>query len=157
MDKLLKIIKRSGMLPPEQLAVMLDEDVNTIYQKLAAFEEEGVIKGYKAVMDYPETMGGYVEAMIELRVAPQRDTGFDSVAEKIAAMKEVDSLFLMSGGYDLFVKVYGKTFQDIAMMVAKKLSTLEGVTGTKTHFMLKKYKEDGLSFIEEKADLRGML
>ena len=81
----------------------------------------------------------------------------DAFSAQIAAMKEVDSLFLMSGGYDLFVKVYGKTFQDIAMMVAKKLSTIPGVTGTKTHFMLKKYKEDGIAFTEEKVDLRGIL
>ena len=157
MDKLIKLIRKNGMMEPDQLAVMLGEDVEVVKEKLQKFQDEGIIKGFKAVIDYPESEGGYVEAIIELRVAPQRDTGFDSVAEQIAGMKEVDSLFLMSGGYDLFVKVYGKTFQDIAMMVAKKLSTIPGVTGTKTHFMLKKYKEDGMTFIEEKADLRGVL
>ena len=102
-------------------------------------------------------MSNEVQAVIELKITPQREAGFGTIAEKVSRFEQVDACFLMSGGYDLFVKVYGKTFQDIAMMVAKKLSTIPGVTGTKTHFMLKKYKEDGIAFTEEKVDLRGVL
>lgn len=156
MDKLLKILRRNGMMEVAQLALLLDQSEAEVEERLRQLEEDGVIKGYRAVIDFDETEENHVEALVDLKVTPRKDCGFDYVADKIAQMKEVDSLYLMSGGYDLSVHISGKTFQDIAMMVAKKLSTIDGVTGTATHFVLKKYKEDDILFCGEKRDERGL-
>ena len=156
MDKLLKILRRNGMMEVAQLALLLDQSEAEVEERLRQLEEDGVIKGYRAVIDFEETEENHVEALVDLKVTPRTDCGFDYVADKIAQMKEVDSLYLMSGGYDLSVHISGKTFQDIAMMVAKKLSTIDGVTGTATHFVLKKYKEDDILFCGEKRDERGL-
>ena len=156
MDKLLKILRRNGMMEVAQLALLLDQSEAEVEERLRQLEEDGVIKGYRAVIDFEETEENHVEALVDLKETPRKDCGFDYVADKIAQMKEVDSLYLMSGGYDLSVHISGKTFQDIAMMVAKKLSTIDGVTGTATHFVLKKYKEDDILFCGEKRDERGL-
>ena len=156
MDKLLKILRRNGMMEVAQLALLLDQSEAEVEERLRQLEEDGVIKGYRAVIDFEETEENHVEALVDLKVTPRKVCGFDYVADKIAQMLEVDSLYLMSGGYDLSVHISGKTFQDIAMMVAKKLSTIDGVTGTATHFVLKKYKEDDILFCGEKRDERGL-
>ena len=156
MDKLLRLLRKEGAMEPAQLAILLGEEEAAVAARLRELEDQGVIMGYRAILDFEKTGEDHVEALIDLKVTPRKDCGFDYVANKIAQMKEVESLYLMSGGYDLSVKVVGKTFQDIAMMVARKLSTTEGVTGTKTHFVLKKYKEENVLFSTEKIDERGL-
>ena len=156
MDKLLRLLRKEGAMEPAQLAILLGEEEAAVAARLRELEDQGVIMGYRAIQDFEKTGEDHVEALIDLKVTPRKDCGFDYVANKIAQMKEVESLYLMSGGYDLSVKVVGKTFQDIAMMVARKLSTIEGVTGTKTHFVLKKYKEENVLFSTEKIDERGL-
>ncbi|HPU58822.1 MAG TPA: Lrp/AsnC family transcriptional regulator, partial [Candidatus Avimonas sp.] len=116
-----------------------------------------VIRGYKAVVDWEKTDRPYVTALIELRVTPKRDFGFDSIAETIMRFNEVESVYLMSGGYDLAVIVSGRTFKDIAMFVAKRLSTLDSVISTATHFVLQRYKESGIILRGEEKDERGVL
>ena len=124
---------------------------------IAKLEAEGVIRGYKPLIDWEKTGEEVVTAIIELNIAPSKDEGFDGIAETIMSFDEVESLSLMSGGHDLMVTVNGRTFKDVAMFVAKRLSSLDGVLGTATHFVLKKYKERGVLFTDEEKDERGSI
>jgi len=136
---------------------MLGRSEKDVADQIAKWEREGVIRGYKAVVDWEKTDRPYVTALIELRVTPKRDFGFDSIAETIMRFNEVESVYLMSGGYDLAVIVSGRTFKDIAMFVAKRLSTLDSVISTATHFVLQRYKESGIILRGEEKDERGVL
>ena len=155
MDKILKLLNTDARLSTEQMAVMANLTEAEVAAAIAKLEAEGVIRGYKPLIDWEKTGEEVVTAIIELNVAPSKDEGFDGIAKTIMAMDEVENLSLMSGGHDLMVSVNGRTFKEVAMFVAKRLSPLDGVLGTKTHFVLKKYKERGVLFTEEEQDERG--
>ena len=157
MDKLLKLLDTDARLTNAQLAVMLDKTEAEVAAQIAAWEREGVIRAYKALIDWDKTDREYVTAIIELRVTPQPDRGFEEIAEQVSLFDEVESVYLMSGGYDLAVTVRGRSFRDIAFFVAKRLSTLDSVISTATHFVLRRYKDQGVAFTREKKDLRGAL
>ena len=155
MDKILKLLNTDARLSTEQMAVMANMSAAEVDAAIAKLEAEGVVRGYKPLIDWDKTGEEVVTAIIELSITPSKDEGFDGIAKIIMAMDEVESLSLMSGGHDLMVTVNGRTFKDVAMFVAKRLSPLPGVLGTATHFVLKKYKERGVLFTEEEKDERG--
>ena len=157
MDKLLKLLSENARLTGEQMAVMLDMTEAEVDAAIAKLEKDGVVRGYKPLIDWEKTGEDVVTAIIELNIAPSKDEGFDGIAKTIMAFDEVEGLSLMSGGHDLMVTVNGRSFKDVAMFVAKRLSSLDGVLGTATHFVLKKYKERGVLFTEEEKDERGNL
>ena len=157
MDKLLKLMNTNARLSGEQMAVMLNMTEAEVDAAIAKLEADGVVRGYKPLIDWEKTGEEVVTAIIELSIAPSKDEGFDGIANTIMSFDEVEGLSLMSGGHDLMVTVNGRTFKDVAMFVAKRLSSLDGVTGTATHFVLKTYKERGVLFAEEEQDERGNL
>lgn len=144
--ELLQILKEDCRLPLEKLAVMTDATMETVAQAIQEMERTGVILRYSPVINWDKTDRERVEAMIEVRVTPQRDQGFDAIAQRIYRFDEVKSVYLMSGAYDLLLLVEAHTLKELAFFVSTKLSTLETVTGTATHFVLKRYKSDGVVF-----------
>lgn len=157
MDKLLTLIENDSKLTSKQIAVMLDKEEGDIKKAIAAYEKDGVILGYKTIIDWDKTDREYVSAMIELKVTPQRDGGFDKIAEKIYNYPEVQSVYLMSGGFDLALIIEGHTLKEVASFVAQKLAPIENVTATATHFVLKKYKDKGVVYDKPEKDERGKL
>ena len=155
MDKILKLLEDDATLTPEQIAVMLSKEVGDIKEAVEKYEKNGVILGYKAIIDWDKTDREYVSALIEVKVTPQRDRGFDRIAEKIYNYPEVQSLYLMSGGFDFALIIEGKTMQEVAYFVAQKLAPIEFVTSTATHFVLKKYKDKGVVYGNTEIDERG--
>ena len=155
MDKILNLLEENATLSAKQLAVMLDKEEGDIKQIIAAYEKEGVILGYKTIIDWDKTDKEYVTALIEVKLTPQRDRGFDKVAEKVYGYPEVQSLYLMSGAYDLAVFIEGKTMKEVAYFVAQKLAPIESVISTATHFVLRKYKDKGVIYGGIEEDLRG--
>ena len=139
--KLLKLLEDDCTYSGAQLAAMCDTTEEDIALRVAALRADGVILGYKALVNWEKTATELVEALIEVRITPQRDKGFDRIAERIYQYDEVQSCYLMSGGYDLAVTITGRTLQEVAKFVSQKLSTLDGVISTATHFILKKYKQ----------------
>ena len=126
---------------------MLDCDVETVKSEIEAFEKDGTILGYKAIIDWEKTDKESVSAMIEVKLTPQRDSGFDRVAEKIYNYPEVKSLYLMSsGGFDFTLLIEGKTMREVALFVTQKLAPIDSVTATATHFVLRKYKDKGVIY-----------
>lgn len=154
MEKLLNLLDNNARLTTEQLATMLGRTEQEVAEQIAALEQSGAIRGYKALIDWDRTDREYVTAIIELRVSPKRDSGFESIAESIMRLEEVESVYLMSGGYDLSVQVTGRTFQEVAMFVAKRLSSMDAVLSTATHFVLRRYKDRGVMFLDEPRDER---
>ncbi len=157
MEKLLRLLEDDARLTNAELAVMLNMDEAEVAKKVAALEKDGVIRGYKALIDWDRTDREYVTALIELRITPKKDSGFDGIAEKIMKFEEVETVCLMSGGFDLLVMVNGRTFKDVAMFVAKRLSSLDSVVSTATHFVLRRYKEKHVLFLNEEKDERSAL
>ena len=157
MDKILKALEDNATLTPEQLAVMFDKEQGEIKEMIRKYEADGIILGYKAMIDWDKTDREYVTALIEVKMTPQRDRGFDRVAEKIYNYPEVQSLYLMSGGFDLAVLIEGKTMKEVAYFVAQKLATIEDVISTATHFVLRKYKDKGVIYGPAVLDERGNL
>ncbi len=155
MDKILKALEDNAKLTPEQLAVMFNKEQGDIKELIKKYEADGVILGYKAMIDWDKTDREYVTALIEVKMTPQRDRGFDRVAEKIYNYPEVQSLYLMSGGYDLCLVIEGKTMKEVAYFVAQKLAPIEYVISTATHFVLRKYKDKGVIYGAEEVDERG--
>ena len=154
MEQLLEILQDQATLTTAQLAAMLGEKEEDVVKAIKKYEKEGIIKGYHAAINWERTEVPRATALIELRVTPKKDMGFDAIAQIVANFDEVDSVYLMSGGYDLAVVVKGKGFKDIAMFVATRLSTLDSVLSTKTHFLLSRYKERGLFMNREEPDQR---
>ncbi len=154
MEKILQLIENDCRLTTEQLAVLCNTSDEEIKKKIKTLEENGTILGYKALIDWDQTDREYVSALIELKVAPQRDRGFDRIAEKIYNYPEVQSLYLMSGGFDLMLIIEGKTMKEVAYFVAYKLATIEDVVSTATHFVLKKYKDKGVIYSAPQKDER---
>ncbi len=157
MDKLLKLLDSNARLTDEQLATMLDISEAEVRAQIAKLEKEGAIRAYKAVVDWDKTDRDCVTAIIELKVTPRRDVGFEGIAEQIMAFEEVESVYLMSGGYDLSVRVTGRSFQEIAAFVAKRLAPLDSVISTATHFVLRRYKESNVMFLGDNQDERGYI
>ena len=155
MDKLLKILEDNANLTHEQLAMMCNKEVGDIKKFIEQNEKEGVILGYKTMIDWDKTDREYVTALIEVKITPQRDRGFDRVAEIIYNYPEVQSLYLMSGAYDLCVLIEGKTMREVAYFVAQKLATIDDVISTATHFVLRKYKDKGVTYGIVEVDERG--
>ena len=155
MDMLLKYMEDNANLTPEQLAVMCQKEVGDVKKFIAEQEAQGVILGYKTMIDWDKTDREYVSALIEVKITPQRDRGFDRVAERIYSYPEVQSLYLMSGGYDFCILLEGKTMKEIAYFVAQKLAPIDEVISTATHFVLRKYKDKGVVFGCEEVDERG--
>ena len=155
MDNFLKILEDHANLTPEQLAVMCNKEVGDIKKFIEQNEKDGVILGYKTMIDWDKTDREYVTALIEVKITPQRDRGFDRVAETIYNYPEVQSLYLMSGAYDLCVLIEGKTMREVAYFVAQKLATIDDVISTATHFVLRKYKDKGVTYGIVEVDERG--
>ena len=155
MDKILKLLEDDATLTAKQLAVMLDKEVGDIKKTICEYEKNGVILGYKTIIDWDKTDKEYVTALIEVKLTPQKDLGFDRVAEKIYGYPEVQSLYLMSGAYDLAVFIEGKTMKEVAYFVAQKLAPIDSVISTATHFVLRKYKDKGVIYGAIEEDLRG--
>lgn len=159
MDRLLELLNENARLTPKQLAAMLDKAESEVEEEIAAYEKDGIIRGYKALINWEKIDKNKASALIELRVSPKRERGFDEIAGKIMQFEEVESVYLMSGGYDLAVKVHGRSMQDIAVFVMRRLSTLDSVLSTATHFILTRYKDGGviLNTEDEKDERRGVL
>ena len=141
MNELLTLLEKDCRQTPQQLATMLGKDEQEILDEIARCEKEHIILGYPALVVWTKTDDEMVTALIEVRIAPQRGDGFDRIAERIYQYEEVESLYLMSGDYDLAVTIIGKSLREVAEFVHARLAIIEGVTGTATHFILKKYKE----------------
>ena len=156
MDALLKLLDNDARLTNEQLAVMLGCTEEEVRTRIAALERSGAVRAYKAVIDWDKTDRNRVTAIIELKVVPRPDVGFEAIAEQIADFEEVESVYLMSGGYDLSVRVNGHSFQEIAAFVARRLATLDSVQSTATHFILRRYKESHVPFCDKDVDERGL-
>ena len=155
MNELLKLLEKDARLTPEMLAAMLDRDAGEVRKMIDGYEKDGTIVGYNALIDWEKTGREDVTVLIELKITPQRDLGFDRVAERIYNYPEVQSLYLMSGGFDLCVLIEGKTLKEVALFVAEKLAPMESVVSTATHFVLRKYKDKGLIYKRGDIDLRG--
>lgn len=157
MEKILQILEENARISVEDIAAMVNQTPAEVAAVIDAAKATHVLNGFRALIDWDKTEAAHVQAVIELRVSPRRDCGFDEIASTIAQFDEVDSVLLMSGGYDLSLVVRGKSFQDIAQFVAKRLSPLDGVLSTATHFVLKTYKKDGVLYGEEISDERELL
>jgi len=146
MDEILEILEKDARTAPEDIARMLKKKPQGIKEAIKKYEKEGVILKYKAVInkDLIKDADSSVRALIEVNITPQKDVGFDKVAERIYSFPEVSSCYLVSGTYDLLLIVEGKDLHTVSRFVAEKLAPLENIKGTTTHFLLKKYKEDGV-------------
>ena len=151
---ILNILTEDARTPISQIAVMLGEDDAKIADTIARLERQRIILKYPALVNWERVDVDQVEAMIEVRVTPQRGEGFEAIAEQIYRFEEVSSVYLMSGGYDLLVNMKARTMRQLALFVAEKLSTIEHVISTATHFVLKKYKDQGVLMDETTEDLR---
>jgi len=154
MDPLLKLLRGNAALGPTQLASMLTLPEAEVVAKIKTYEQDGVILGYRAVINEERIGVDTVRAVIEVKITPERGGGFDRLAERIAKYAEVHSCYLMSGSYDLLVIVEGNTLREVASFVSQKLATIQGVLSTATHFMLKPYKEQGVLMVREKNEER---
>lgn len=152
--ELLSVLSENCRLSDAQIAVMLGRDEEEIRREIQEMEKKDIILGYPALIDWEKTERDVVTAFIEVRVTPQRGQGFDRVAEKIYQYPQVKSCYLMSGGFDLFVTVEGKSMKEVALFVAEKLAPIESVLSTSTHFVLKKYKEKGVIYEQKYTDNR---
>ncbi len=144
MDTLLKLLRENASLKPNELAVMLSRPESEVTNQIRDYERDGVILGYRTVVNEEKLGVERVRAVIEVKITPEREGGFNRLAERIAKYPEVSSCYLMSGGYDLLVFVEGNTLREVASFVSEKLATIQGVISTGTHFMLKPYKEQGV-------------
>ncbi len=155
--EVLKLLSQNAKYTPSDIATMLGITEAEVGAIVKGLEKDGVIRGYKSVIDWEKLDGAYVSAIVELNVVPKAGLGFEEVAEKIMQYREVESVYLMSGDYDLNIIVKGKTLQDIAWFVAKELATIDSVTSTATHFVMRRYKDMDVQLISGSSDDRGQL
>ena len=153
--KLLNLLNKNARASTADLATMLGMSEEEVVAQIQEMEKEGLIRGYKTVVDWDQLDNAYVSAIIELKVTPKAGFGFEDVAAKVMKYPEVESVYLMSGVYDLNVVVKGKSLQDVANFVAKELSAMESVTSTATHFVLRRYKELDVELLGSGKDERG--
>jgi DNA-binding Lrp family transcriptional regulator len=154
MDALLKLLRQDASLTPAALAAMLNRSESEIRAAIKELEASGILLGYRAVVNEEKLGRDIVRAMIEVKITPERGGGFDKLAERISKYNEVRSCHLMSGGYDLLVEVEGGNLREVATFVSEKLSTLQGVLSTATHFLLRAYKEQGVLMKRDQAEGR---
>lgn len=152
--QVLEILNEDCRTPMERIAIMTGETLENVAQAIEEMENDRIILHYAPIINWDKADRERVEGMIEVKVTPQRDLGFDAIAGRIYRFDEVKSVYLMSGNYDLLVLVEARTLKELASFVSEKLSTLEAVTGTATSFVLKRYKQDGVIFDGEKSDKR---
>ncbi|MBW7474469.1 Lrp/AsnC family transcriptional regulator [Paenibacillus oenotherae] len=152
--KILELLKEDARLSAELIGTMLDAPVAEVKQSIAEMEQDHVIVKYATVVNWSKVDDEKVTALIEVQITPERGRGFEGIAERIYLYPEVKSVYLMSGAYDLLVEVQGKTLKDVASFVSNKLSPIDAVLSTKTFFILKKYKQDGIIFEENEDDHR---
>jgi len=150
MKEILEILEKDARTTPEAIATMTGKTVDEVEDLIREAEKERIILKYKTVVNWEKASQPLVWALVEVKVQPQRGVGFDAIAERIYRFPQARTVYLVSGTYDLAVVVLGKTMQEVAAFVSEKLATLENIQGTMTHFMLKKYKEDG-DILEEKG------
>ena len=153
--KLLNLLNKNARASTADLATMLGMSEEEVVAQIEEMEKEGLIRGYKAVIDWDQLDNAYVSAIIELKVTPKAGFGFEDVAAKVMKYPEVESVYLMSGVYDLNVVVKGKSLQDVANFVAKELSAMDSVTSTATHFVMRRYKELDVELLGSGKDERG--
>lgn len=153
--EILKLLSKNARYTTEQIATMLGKDESEVKNEIEQLEKDGMIRGYKAVINWDEYDEAYVSAIVQLNVVPKADSGFEEVAEKVMSFREVESVYLMSGSYDLNVVVKGKTLQDVARFVARELATIDSVTSTATHFVMRRYKELDVELFDTEEDTRG--
>lgn len=156
-EKILTFIEKNSRIDLKELAIMLGVDEASVVNELVAMEKERIICGYHTLIDWDKAGIEKVTAMIEVRVTPQRGMGFDKIAERIYNYPEVNSVYLISGGFDLMVTLEGKTLREVSQFVTDKLSTLDQVLSTKTNFILKKYKDHGTVMAAPTKDERIMM
>jgi DNA-binding Lrp family transcriptional regulator len=156
MDEILEILEKDARTSPEEIARMLKKKPQKIKEAIKKYEKEGVILGYKAIInkELVRDAGSQVRALIEVNILPQKDVGFDKVAERIYSFPEVSNCYLISGTYDLLLIVEGKDLHTVSRFVAEKLAPSENVRGTSTHFLLKKYKEDSVMLKHKEENKR---
>ncbi len=142
-EQILLIIEKNSRMDLHELAIILGVEEAVIVNEMEQMENEGVICGYHTLIDWEKTSVEKVNALIEVRVTPQRGKGFDSIAERIYKYPEVHAVYLISGGFDLLVTLEGKTLKEVSQFVSEKLAILDSVISTATHFILKKYKDHG--------------
>lgn len=152
--QVLEILNEDCRIPLERIATMTGASLENVAQAIEEMEKDRIILHYSPIINWDKADKERVEGMIEVKVTPQRDLGFDAIAGRIYRFDEVKSVYLMSGSYDLLVLVEARTLKDLAAFVSEKLSTLEAVTGTSTSFVLKRYKQDGVIFVGERSDNR---
>lgn len=158
MEEILNILdKEKGNVSRAKIAQMLGMEEKEVADKIEKMEKENVIVGYKTIVNWDKTDKDVVVALIELRITPQRGEGFDKVAERIYKYPQVKSLYLMSGAYDLAVTIEGKSMKEVALFVAQKLAPMDSIISTATHFVLKKYKEEGIVFEDGEKDTRQVI
>ncbi len=158
MDKLISLLYEDSSLSVEELSAMLGESEESIEKRIAEYKKSGVILGKKTFINWDKVESSGVTALIELKVTPQKETGFDEIAARISEFDEVDTVNLMAAdNYDLLVTVRGKTIQDVAMFVSRRLATIDAVQSTATHFLLKRYKENGVVLTDKEKDQRSMM
>lgn len=153
-EKILTFIERNSRIDLKELAILLGMDEASVANEIADMEREHIICGYHTLIDWDKTSEEKLTALIEVKVTPQRGLGFDKVAERIYNYAEVDSVYLISGGFDFLVMIEGRTMRDVAQFVSDKLSPLDSVLSTATHFVLKKYKDHGSIMVGETRDER---
>lgn len=156
-EKILKAIEKNGRISHKELASMLGLEADEVEREIKAMEEEAIICGYPTLINWDKTDSEKVTALIEVKVTPQRGQGFDRIAERIYKFEEVESVYLMSGGFDLTVMIKGKSMREVSNFVSRKLAPMESVLSTATYFVLKKYKEHGLALEGEKNGDERML
>lgn len=154
MDQLLKLLRDNAALKPAQISALLNVPEAEVTAKIKAYEADQVILGYRTILNEEKLGVDVVRAVIEVKITPEREGGFNRLAERIARYDEVESCYLMSGGYDLLVIVEGTNLRQVATFVSGKLATIQGVLSTATHFMLKPYKESGVLMTRERNDER---
>ncbi len=152
MNKILELLDKDSRLTADEISSMLGLPREEVDKVIRDFEEQKVILGYKTIIDWERTDKEMITALIEIHIAPQQGQGFERVARRISQYDEVESVYLMSGGYDIAVTIRGKTLKEVALFVAQKLAPLKEVTATATHFVLQKFKEQGVKFEEVNED-----
>lgn len=157
MDNLIKLLKQNARLSSKELAAMIGTTEQEVDARIKEYEKTGAIKGYSAIINDDLADKDNVTAFIEVKVTPKADCGFDDIAKTIMQYDEVESLTLMSGAFDLAVTISGTNYKEIALFVAQRLSTIEGVLSTSTHFVLKRYKDKGIFIGDEVKDERGFI
>ncbi len=156
-ERILTIIEKDSRIDVKELAIRLGEDELAVANELKAMEEEGIICGYHTMIDWEKTSIEKVTALIEVRITPTRGQGFDNLAERIYKYPEVNSVYLISGGFDLLITLEGRSLKEVSSFVSHKLSTMEGVLSTATHFILRKYKEHGTILDKKYEDNRELI